>query len=54
MNRTLDLWTMVVMYYDEIQAQWYEDSYWRDIRQSVEPLDALIAEFNRMSGATVG
>ena len=40
--------------YDEIQAQWYEDSYWRDIRQSVEPLDSLITEFNRMSGATVG
>ena len=40
--------------YDEIQAQWYEDSYWRDIRQSVEPLDSLITEFNRMSGATLG
>ena len=39
--------------YEEIQAQWYEDSYWRNIRECVEPLDALIADFNRMSGASV-
>ncbi len=40
--------------YDEIQAQWHDDGYWEDIRQSVEPLDTLIAEFNRLSGASVG
>ncbi|HJO91249.1 MAG TPA: pyridoxal-5-phosphate-dependent protein subunit beta, partial [Anaerolineales bacterium] len=40
--------------YDEIQAQWYEDRYWHNIRQSVEPLDALIEDFNSMSGATLG
>ena len=39
--------------YEEIQAQWYQDSYWRNIRECVEPLDALIADFNRMSGASV-
>ena len=39
--------------YDEIQAQWYQDSYWHNIRQCVEPLDALIADFNRMSGASI-
>jgi hypothetical protein len=40
--------------YDEIQAQWYQDSYWHNIRQCVDPLDELIDDFNSMSGATLG
>ena len=39
--------------YDEIQAQWYQDSYWDNIRQCVDRLDALIDDFNSMSGATL-
>ena len=38
--------------YDEIQSQWYRRDYWEDIRQAVDPLDELIVEFNRMSGAS--
>ena len=32
--------------YEEIQAQWYDDSYWRSIPEKVEEIDALIDEFN--------
>ena len=32
--------------YEEIQAQWYDADYWTDIQNLVEPIDALIADFN--------
>ncbi|MFT5196455.1 MAG: cysteine synthase A [Cellvibrionaceae bacterium] len=32
--------------YDEIQAQWYDDSYWTSIPEKVNEIDALIEEFN--------
>jgi hypothetical protein len=32
--------------YEEIQAQWYERSYWTDVQPQVEEIDALIDEFN--------
>ncbi len=32
--------------YDEIQAQWYDPSYWSSVPACVEALDALIVEFN--------
>ncbi|MDX1524219.1 MAG: pyridoxal-5-phosphate-dependent protein subunit beta, partial [Anaerolineae bacterium] len=36
--------------YDEIQAQWYDDSYWRGIPSLVDDIDALIDEFNQKTG----
>ena len=32
--------------FDEIQAQWYDPDYWTSIQAMVDPIDALIAEFN--------
>ena len=32
--------------YDEIQAQWYDRSYWKSIREQIPEMDALIEEFN--------
>jgi cysteine synthase A len=32
--------------YDQIQAQWYDRSYWRAIHAQLEEIDALIEEFN--------
>ena len=32
--------------YDEIQAQWYDRSYWTSIREQIPEMDALIEEFN--------
>lgn len=32
--------------YEEIQAQWYDRSYWSNIPQQAEQIDALIEEFN--------
>lgn len=32
--------------YEEICAQWDDDSYWTDVPKSMEALDALIVEFN--------
>ncbi len=32
--------------YEEIQAQWYEREYWKEIRTQVDEIDALIEEFN--------
>ena len=32
--------------YDEIQAQWYDDSYWSSIPAVADELDGLITEFN--------
>jgi hypothetical protein len=37
--------------YVEIQAQWYERSYWADVQNQVEEIDALIEEFNADSNA---
>jgi hypothetical protein len=36
--------------YEEIQAQWYEPDYWTEIRAQVEEIDALVNEFNQMTG----
>jgi cysteine synthase A len=36
--------------YEEIQAQWYEPNYWRDIQAQVEEIDALVERFNEMTG----
>jgi cysteine synthase len=36
--------------YQEIQAQWYDDSYWTGIPGCAEAIDALIEEFNRRTG----
>jgi cysteine synthase len=36
--------------YDEIQAQWYDPDYWTGIQALVEPIDALIEEFNALVG----
>ncbi len=36
--------------FDEIQAQWYDDSYWSSIHGHVDELDALIDEFNARTG----
>jgi hypothetical protein len=33
--------------YDEIQAQWEDDSYWTDITKHTEELDDLIKAFNK-------
>jgi len=36
--------------YEEIQRQWYDDSYWTSIPDVAEELDALINEFNERVG----
>jgi cysteine synthase A len=36
--------------YEEIQAQWYDPDYWRNIHCQVEEIDALIEQFNAMTG----
>jgi cysteine synthase len=36
--------------YPEIQAQWYDDHYWSDIHGQVGAIDALIDQFNEMTG----
>lgn len=33
--------------YDEIMAQWYDDSYWTDLPKKAEQLDELIKQFNK-------
>jgi cysteine synthase len=37
--------------YDEIQAQWYDDSYWSGVSACAEQLDALIEAFNERAAA---
>ena len=37
--------------YEEIQAQWYERSYWMDVQRQVQEIDALIEEFNADTSA---
>jgi cysteine synthase A len=36
--------------YEEIQAQWYDPDYWSGIHQQVAEIDALIEQFNGMTG----
>jgi cysteine synthase len=36
--------------YAEIQAQWYDDTYWTGFQSQVEATDALIEEFNAKTG----
>jgi len=36
--------------YEEIQAQWYDDNYWDDIKGHLDELDALIDDFNERVG----
>ena len=36
--------------YKEIQDQWYDNNYWTSIHKMVEPIDALITEFNERTG----
>ena len=36
--------------YEEIQAQWYAPDYWREVHGQVEEIDALIEQFNEMTG----
>ena len=36
--------------YEEIQAQWYQPDYWSSIHGQVEEIDALIDQFNEMTG----
>jgi len=36
--------------YEEIQAQWYEPTYWTEVQGQVEEIDALIKEFNARVG----
>lgn len=36
--------------YEEIQRQWYDDSYWTGICKKTDEIDSLIEEFNKMTG----
>jgi hypothetical protein len=36
--------------YEEIQAQWYDDDYWENVRVRVDEIDALIENFNAETG----
>jgi hypothetical protein len=36
--------------YHEIQDQWYEPDYWKDVQTQVEEIDHLIEEFNADAG----
>jgi len=36
--------------YEEILAQWYDPDYWTGIHRQVEEIDALIEQFNEMTG----
>jgi cysteine synthase A len=36
--------------YKEIQAQWYQPDYWSTIHNQVDEIDALIEQFNEMTG----
>jgi len=38
--------------YQEIQDQWYDENYWSDIPKQAAEVDALIEEFNHMTGLT--
>jgi len=36
--------------YEEIQAQWYEPTYWTDVQSQADEIDGLIEEFNQRVG----
>jgi len=36
--------------YEEIQAQWYDPSYWTEVQKQVSDIDRKIEEFNRLAG----
>jgi cysteine synthase A len=36
--------------YEEIQAQWYQPDYWTSFQDQVTEIDALIEQFNEMTG----
>jgi cysteine synthase A len=36
--------------YEEIQAQWYDPDYWSSTQRQIEEIDALIVQFNEMTG----
>jgi hypothetical protein len=36
--------------YEEIQAQWYDPNYWTGTQGQIEEIDALIDQFNEMTG----
>jgi cysteine synthase A len=36
--------------YEEIQAQWYDPDYWSNTHRQIEEIDALIEQFNEMTG----
>ena len=36
--------------YEEIQAQWYDQGYWKSIAALSDPIDRLIGEFNSLTG----
>jgi hypothetical protein len=36
--------------YEEIMAQWYDPSYWRNIQSQTPRIDELIEQFNRRVG----
>jgi cysteine synthase len=36
--------------YEEIQAQWYDPDYWSSMQRQIEEMDALIEQFNEMTG----
>jgi len=36
--------------YKEIQAQWYQLDYWTEFQSQIEEIDALIEQFNEMTG----
>ena len=36
--------------YEEIQQQWYEDTYWTDVQKQADEIDELIVEFNKEVG----
>ncbi|MBZ5496618.1 MAG: pyridoxal-phosphate dependent enzyme [Acidobacteriia bacterium] len=40
--------------YREIQAQWYDGYYWSNIHRQAEEIDALIGQFNQMTGLLKG
>ena len=36
--------------YEEIQAQWYDPDYWAGVHRQTPEIDALIEQFNQMTG----
>jgi hypothetical protein len=36
--------------YQEIQSQWYDETYWSGIHRQLDEIDSLIEQFNSMTG----